>query len=66
MISRMTFYLINLTGLFLILNRDHDDESPTRLIVGGALMAVGTLGLVAVNVMRRRKAKTNDSAATPQ
>jgi hypothetical protein len=57
--SRFAFWMLNLSGMYLLMSRDLDDPSPTRVWVGGALVAVGTIGILArLAMLFRQRSQT--------
>ena len=60
--SRFALWMINFTGVFLILNRDPSEQSHTRLYLGGALIAIGTTGILVKLFMMMRKPKPSSDA----
>ncbi|MFH0938594.1 MAG: hypothetical protein V1899_04835 [Planctomycetota bacterium] len=55
--SRITFWVINLLGAYLLLTRDHDESFSLRLLLGVALIVIGTLGIVLMHILPRLRAK---------
>jgi len=64
--SRFALWMINLTGVFLIMNRDPSEQSNTRMYLGGALIAIGTTGILVKLILMMRKPKASVEAAAEE
>ena len=57
--TRVTFWVINLLGAYLILTRDHDESFSMRFWIGIALIVIGSLGIMLMHLLARLRAKSN-------
>jgi hypothetical protein len=64
--GRITFYAISLTGMFLLVTRNPDEFDPVRHYGGYTMVILGFLGLIWINIFRRRRAASEESEAEPQ
>ena len=55
--SRFTFWIVNLTGVYLILTREDPDPMQPRVLIGGGLVLLGTFGILAMHLWGRVKRK---------
>jgi hypothetical protein len=68
-VSRFAFWMINIAGLFLIINRDPDDTSQSRMILAYTLVTIGTGGILfnmILNLRRAHKATQRDTEQEEQ
>jgi hypothetical protein len=60
LMSRIAFYAINITGLYMIMNQSEDDPSADRKIFGFILIGIGTIGILALNFWPRKQQQEDE------
>jgi hypothetical protein len=66
LMSRIAFYAINITGLFMIMHQDEDDPSSDRKIFGFVLIGIGTIGIIALNFWPRKQQQEEPEEAASE